>query len=624
MLKRLFPLSLLLLLLLAPQAAFAQQKTFYWEAFDVDIRLREDGTLDVTEHQTLVFGGGDFTFGFATIPYNRLDNIRNITVREGDTVYNRASNNAPHTFDITDNGSEIEINWYFPPTQGRHTYTFGYTVEGAVRVEESGSQIFWTAIPADIVGRVDSSRVSIQLPQGISAESTLSQLAGSEGGALITQDDTKRRTTFEMTTALFPGETFEVGVRFPTEQLPLGTPDWQRQEQINDTWGFFVLMVSLAILVGGPLIVVALWYTQGRDPDVGVMPEYITHRPSDLPPALVGSLVDEKAELRDIVSTLVDLARRGYLNIREHKSDHIYELTDKAHHELRGFETVLIKAFFGAKQERSLSSLRYKFADKVPALSTKLYDEMVSEGLFNRSPEAVRNAYRGLGCMGLVGGIVLLFVLSGIFTAIDTAACIGLAIIPAGLMMLYTATHMPRKTDKGVEEAAKWNAFKEYLKNIEKYSHEAYTGEKAGEVFSDNLAYAIVFGLERHFIRQFSQRRNVPMPPWYHPYNPPLGRYRGYGGGYGRGGTFAPSSSPTGGDGGMSVPSLDDMSGGMMGGLDSMSKGLTRMLNSTSTVLRSQEAPTSSSSGGFGGGGGGGFSGGFSGGSSGGGSRGFG
>lgn len=613
MLKRLLPFSLLLLLLLLTPPTALAQKTFFWDAFDVDIRLRADGTLDVTEHQTLVFDGGDFSFGFATIPYQRLDNIRNVTVREGDRVYDRSSTNAPYTFELTDNGSELEIYWYFPPTQGSRTYTFSYTVEGAVRVEESGSQLFWMAIPDDMSGRVNSSRVTIQLPPGVSAESTLAQLDGIEGGATVTVDQDGRRATFDMLNRLFPGEAFEVGVRFPVEQLSLPTPQWQRQEQLNDVWGLTILVISLAAVVIGPIGVLALWYTQGRDPDVGVMPEYITKRPSDLPPALVGSLVDEHAELRDIVSTLVDLARRGYLTIQEQKSDHVYQLTNQSKQGLRAYERSLLQSFFGRNQSRKLSTLRYKFANKLPQLQTEMYAEMVNEGLFNRSPETVRGLYRGIGFFGLISGVVLLFVLGDMLAAISTSLCLGLAVIPGALTMLYTATHMPRKTEKGAEEAAKWNAFKEYLKNIQKYSNEAETGVIAGEVFSENLAYAIVFGLERHFIRQFSQRKNVPMPTWYHPYSPQRGRYRGaYGIPGGRGG-----------DGGtISVPSLDDMSGGMMGGLDSMSQGLTRMLNSTSTILQSQKTETDGG-GGFGGGGGG-FSGGFGGGSSGGGSRGFG
>jgi uncharacterized membrane protein len=174
------------------------------------------------------------------------------------------------------------------------------------------------------------------------------------------------------------------------------------------------------------------------------------------------------------------------------------------------------------------------------------------------------------------------------------------------LLMGIVGRHMPNKTAKGAEEKAKWDAFRNYLKKIEEYQDM----EQAGELFEKYLPYATAFGLDRTWIRKFATVPYTPVPPWYHPY------------GYGRP-TYHGGSRPTGssGSGGTApaLPSLDSAASGMAGGLESMSSGLTRMLNSTASTMRS--TPPSSSSGRSSGG----FSGGFSGGSSGGGgSRGFG
>ena len=68
-------------------------------------------------------------------------------------------------------GGETRINWYFDPALGSHTYTFAYTVQGAVRTgtseEGSGDQIFWTVLPSDHPARVDNSRITITLPEGV-------------------------------------------------------------------------------------------------------------------------------------------------------------------------------------------------------------------------------------------------------------------------------------------------------------------------------------------------------------------------------------------------------------------------------------------------------------------------
>jgi hypothetical protein len=69
------------------------------------------------------------------------------------------------------------------------------------------------------------------------------------------------------------------------------------------------------MLLGGPIAVYLLWYKRGRDVPVGVVPEYISEPPDDLPAPLVGTLVDEKADLPDIISTITDLGRRGVLRM---------------------------------------------------------------------------------------------------------------------------------------------------------------------------------------------------------------------------------------------------------------------------------------------------------------------
>ena len=167
---------------------------------------------------------------------------------------------------------------------------------------------------------------------------------------------------------------------------------------------------------------------------------------------------------------------------------------------------------------------------------------------------------------------------------------------------------MPAKTQKGAESAAQWEAFRNYLKNIDEYQDMA----EAGDIFEKYLAYATAFGLERTWIRKFAAVSTTPVPGWYQPY-PYYGYNRGHSG-------RRPLGKSSGG--GMQAPTLEGMSGGLTGGLESMSDGLTRMLSSTNTILKS--TPPSASSGGRSSGG---FSGGFSGGgfsSGGGGSRGFG
>lgn len=625
------PLILLALLLSLAPAALAQTKTFHWVNWDIDVALQPDGSLNVTETQTLNFMGAPFTFGFRSIPIGRAgnnDGVTSVSVREDDLVYTQSGSNAPGTFEVVEQGDEAVINWYFEPALGEHTYTFSYTVEGAVRVgtaeEGSGDQIFWTVLPSDHPARIDSSVTTITLPEGVYpqkytgtddylVEAYLNDSPTTDVAITVSEDE--RVITYEALRAIMPGEKLDVRVQFPHGLLPIETPSWQASEQRDDVVGLGVLALSLLLLVAGPLGVVLLWYMRGRDPQLGlVVPDYITEPPDALPPAMAGALIDEKVDMQDILSTMVHLAHRGYILMEEEKRGYTFTRTDKVDQDLREYERTFLKRVFRGENTRSLSSLQNKFYTAIPELKRQIEDALVKEGYVPRSPQGVRTSYTVLAAIVLIVGVASLF-LMGMFLGQNAGlACFPmLAIVGTAIALFIAARHMPRKTTKGTEAAAMWNAFKTYLKNIRQYADV----DNSGEIFEKYLGYAIAFGLERSFINTFAQSPTATVPPWYMPY-PPMQRPIG---GMGPVVLGSPRPGGSGGPGGLGggMPSLGDVSGGLTGGLAGMSAGLTRMLNNASTVMRSTPPPANSGSTGSFRGGGGGFSGGFSGGSSGGG-----
>jgi uncharacterized membrane protein YgcG len=270
-----------------------------------------------------------------------------------------------------------------------------------------------------------------------------------------------------------------------------------------------------------------------------------------------------------------------------------------------------------------MESLKNKFYQYIPSLQDDLYDELVTDGLCASKPSTVRAIYSGVGTVILVvAGLVAFLAFGGVENISETLLCIPFALGFTGVGFLIVGQHMPAKTRKGAEEAAKWNAFREYLRNLEKYDRI----EDVSAKFDQFLPYAIAFGIDRSWIRRFSKVSNTGIPIWYYP------TYRGgyYSGGYRAGSPLPQVGLPSandvlpgdlaraGGSGG-----LDSMARDFSGGLESISDGLTKMLNSASNTFTSR--PQSSGSGSWSSGGSS-WSGGGSrgGGSSGGGSRGFG
>ena len=588
----------------------------------MEMTLLENGDMAVVETQVLNFSGEPFTFGYGSILTGSVgnnDGISNIQLREGDLNYVESSSNAPGTFEVSRSRDEVRIDWYFEPALGQRTYTFSYTVKGGVIVgtpdEGSGDQIFWKAIPSDHPGRIQNSTVTIRLPEGVEPQRYIDDgsylvegLAAGDSNLVEPRvSDDGRIITYNLTEPLLPGQAFEVRVQFPHGVLNISTPAWQQRQQNSDVYALIGIVLSGLLFLGGPLTVVALWYVRGRDPETGlIVPEYLTEPPSALPPAVVGTLVDEKADMRDIISTLVDLAQRGYITIGENRSrNHVFTLETSSQAGLRPYEAQFLKDVFRSKKERSLASLRYKFASRLPKLRKMLYDELIDAGLVDRSPEKVRTSYVVWAALVFVAAVIVFIALVAVLpeeTAFVSCCATG-ALLVTAVFLGVVGRHMPTKTAKGAEEKAKWDAFRKYLQNIEEYQDI----DQAGELFEKYLPYATAFGLDRSWIRKFSSVPHTPIPRWYYPY--------GMGHTVLQGGDGRPASRGT----TPSLPSLDSAASGMAGGLESMSNGLTRMLNSTASTLRSTR-PSSSGSRSSGS-----FSGGFSSGSSGGGgSRGFG
>lgn len=639
-LRRFFVPVLLVVLLLPP--VDAQSRSYYWQRWDVviDEINTTQNQFRVTEIYDYVFSG-TYRFGTAYIPTDRLNALDDIRVEVDGQVLSVSCTEQLGTVCVTRESGGVFIRYVFPQVATDRVVhaELSYTVTGALRSYPDGDQLSWFAVTDDHAVRVENTNVVVKLPQdavprpegdpyvtyGAPAEIFLCEsltCGGIDLGEYINNIEPGGAVLLARASNLGPDVPLEIRFQYP-HNPEMGAPSWQAafdtqrefEEGMLPVLNVGSLILAALIGVGGPLGAFALYWTRGRDPHVGPVPEYLAEPPDDLPPAVVGTLLDENADMRDILSTLIHLAERGHLVIEEERkegflglgggSEFTFKRTDSESSSLSLFEQKLMRYVFRGRQERELDALKNKFYTYLPDLKSDLYRQLVSEGLFRRSPETTRNTWSILGVVLLVLGFL------GTFLLLDTETELGLIpLIPgavgvSGVAFLLFSQFMPAKTQAGALAAAKWLAFRNYLSNLERFT----SVEEASDRMTAYLPYAIAFGIDKTWINKFRNLEDVvSLPPWYWPRH--AGGYRGRG--YTPG---TPLPSPGGSFGGGF--SLDDASGGLSSGLNSLSDGMSRMLNSASNVLSSRP----SSSGGSGGFSGGGFSGG---GSSGGGSRGAG
>jgi hypothetical protein len=143
-----------------------------------------------------------------------------------------------------------------------------------------------------------------------------------------------------------------------------------------------------------------VWVRKYREPYVFDKPDILKEPPYLDPPGMAGALVDQKVEMRHILATLVDLARRGIIAIEEvgvGEKDYVIRfiggasvakenreieerLEHKASFKVKAYELKLLNALFEGKPVRRLSELKYKFYTSIPWIKASLWNALVKAG----------------------------------------------------------------------------------------------------------------------------------------------------------------------------------------------------------------------------------------------------
>ncbi len=593
-------------------------RSLEWKRFDVliDNIQTSENRFDVTETYQLAIDQGPFSFGTRDIPMDRLTGITNVSITDGSTALREQCVDWAGSFCTSVVDDFFTIKYYFSSqaqSGTTRTIRIKYTVYGALRAyPDEGDQLYWVALPEERPFPIRATTVTVNLPEGRPALAATSY----PDNWKLTRNEAKTTLTWNSPGDLGTGDIVEVRVKYPADTR-MDEPPWQNAFDIQRAYEddyqpvvtLLLLAFALAIAISGVLFVGLRYMRFGRDPKALVVPEYLTEPPSDEHPGTVGALLDEKVDMQDIMSTLVDLARRGYFTIEQtstggvlgmfEKSDFTFHRSDKSSSELGGFERTLLKGLFPSdKGSTTLTDLRYKFYTYIPAIKQQMYADLVAKEYFKANPNNTRQTWFWLGIVLMVAGSLLFWGAQRSLTWISGAiVTLPVAIGIVGFAATLAADYMPGKTLKGSQDAARWRAFKRYLSNIDKYGDVAEANAK----FDQYIAYAIAMGIDQELTRKMAPLLTA-MPDWYFP------TYVGgpWHGGYHerRYGRNIPASM---GDRSVDLPNfsgpggLNEMSRSLTEGLNGMSSGLTRMLNDASSVMTSRPS-SSGKSGGFGGG----------------------
>lgn len=475
-------------------------------SYDVDIDIQKDGKMLISEKILYDFGiekKHGFFWSFPLVKTNTEGKKFRLSV-EGLTVLNEQKKTERSAETKKDDTITLKIGDPNILVTGKREYNIQYTVSGALTYFSDHDELFWHCIGNGVVP-IQSATATIHVPDA--PDSSLVRLTcytGEPGSSLsdCTQNYQNGVAVIAAKNPLAVGDQFGIVVGFPKNIVSVLEPkpvDTWFSRLISTMMIIIVILLSIAWYLILPIWIVAHWFRSGRDPKpaMGVasawfdVPKTDTHRP--LTPGETGTLVDEKADMREITATIVDLARRGYLKIIEKKKGDFYlekKTVVKKTDMLEQFEKTLYAGIFS-----NSDSLRMKDADLVaPVTSAKkqLYEAVVKEKFFVSNPETVRVKY------SVLGGVAL-FTLN----------------IPLALAAFIFGRAMPKKTILGSQNAA----IGESLKNFITSQDRQYAYQAKNQIFFEKfLPYAIAFGVEKIWADRF-KHVGLKKPDWYDGYD---------------------------------------------------------------------------------------------------------
>jgi hypothetical protein len=290
-------------------------------AYDTEIEVRADGSIEVAEHITVRAEGTQIRRGiYRDVPTRYRDRYGN-RVRVDLEVLGVERNGRPEAWFTERRSNGIRINTggddFLPTLPAEYTFTIRYRTTRQLGFFAEHDELYWNAIGHDWVFPIEEGTVTVRLPEPVAVELLGAEAytgpQGAQGTAYTAAVPEPGLAEYRLTSELAPREGFTIVLTFPKGLVAEPTSADRTGWFLRDNAGVLVALLGfLAMLLYSAMT----WWRVGRDPRPGIIiPRY--EPPAEHTPASLRYLQRMDYDMRCFSADLLALAVGGHVRIHE-------------------------------------------------------------------------------------------------------------------------------------------------------------------------------------------------------------------------------------------------------------------------------------------------------------------
>ena len=274
--------------------SYASDNTMYTLNYDVTVDVAKDNSYDYHEHLDMYYVTAHHGI-YRYIPMQG-QKISRIKVPGYDYETYRQSG-----YEV------IKIGSGSYTLTGENPYDILYNIAMYEDENNEKDMLLLNLVPTDWETDIGSSKCVINLPK--EADLSKAKVYSGSYGTSSNEDNAVMKTGSDGKTITITAKDIPAhhGV---TLQLELPQGYWEGAPQFGT-----LSVANMFLFLLGPVGAILLWYLYGRDKHMVKTLEF--YPPDDLTPGEIGYLVDGRADKQDVISTIVYLADKGYIEIEE-------------------------------------------------------------------------------------------------------------------------------------------------------------------------------------------------------------------------------------------------------------------------------------------------------------------